>query len=395
MSMQRQIWLAIVMTAFIAFGGGLVSSVINAKTYLESQLTQKNTDNAHALALTISHSNPNKANAEAAVNAMFDSGHYEFIEIRDAENKTITERYAEDESPKNDKQEIESQKFKHLAKLIPIRPVMGNAEINNGWKQFGTVYVSSNSDFAYATLHRTIFQSSLAMLAAGLLSGLLSYLILSRFTKTLNEVVKQVSASSKRNFFTIPDTNVPELHKLTKTVNNTMHRLKEAFDHEAQKLENMRKKACSDPLTGIANREFFLSILENVTQNELKEGGILVFLRFADLADINARLGRIESDALILAITQELNSYTIGIENAFTGRLNGSDFAVLMPNLGAKNSELARAILQNTHQIAQKWIDPKQHLLVGSTTFKFQAKVSDVLAKADKVLLTAQNKSEN
>ena len=385
MSMQRQIWLAIVMTAFIAFGGGLISSVFNAKTYLESQLSQKNIDNAHALALTISHSSPSKANAEAAANAMFDSGHYDFIEIHDAEDKAIIERYADD-----NKQQIVQQKFKYLAKLVPIRPVMGNAEINNGWKQFGTVYVSSSSEFAYATLYRTILESSLAMLAAGLLSGLLSYLILSRFTKTLNEVVKQVSASSKRNFFTISDTNVPELRKLTKTVNSTMHRLKDAFDQEAQKLENMRKKACSDPLTGIANREFFLSILENATQNELKEGGVLVFLRIADLAGINARLGRVESDALILAMTQELNSYTIGVENAFTGRLNGSDFALLMPDLDNKNNELTKQIWQNTHQIAQQWLDPKQHLFVGSTTFKFQANVSEVLTKADKMLTEAQ-----
>ena len=385
MSMQRQIWLAIVMTAFIAFGGGLISSVFNAKTYLESQLSQKNIDNAHALALTISHSSPSKANAEAAANDMFDSGHYDFIEIHDAEDKAIIERYADD-----NKQQIVQQKFKYLAKLVPIRPVMGNAEINNGWKQFGTVYVSSSSEFAYATLYRTILESSLAMLAAGLLSGLLSYLILSRFTKTLNEVVKQVSASSKRNFFTIPDTNVPELRKLTKTVNSTMHRLKDAFDQEAQKLENMRKKACSDPLTGIANREFFLSILENATQNELKEGGVLVFLRIADLAGINARLGRVESDALILAMTQELNSYTIGVENAFTGRLNGSDFALLMPDLDNKNNELTKQIWQNTHQIAQQWLDPKQHLFVGSTTFKFQANVSEVLTKADKMLTEAQ-----
>lgn len=390
MSMQRQIWLAIMITAFIAFGGGLISSVINAKSYLESQLSQKNIDNAHALALTISHSTPNKANAESAVNAMFDSGHYEFIEIRDAEDKVIAERYADD-----DAQKPEGQKFQYLAKLIRIRPVMGNAEINNGWKQFGTVYVSSNSKFAYATLYRTILESFLAMLAAGLLSGLLSYLILSRFNKTLNEVVKQVSASSKRHFFTIPETSVPELSNLTKTVNKTMHRLKEAFDHEAQKLENMRKKACSDPLTGVANREFFLSILENATQKEMENGGILVFLRINDLAGINERLGRRASDEMILAITQVLNGYTIGIENALTGRLNGSDFAVLMPSLGrVKNNELAKAILKNTHQVARKWLDPKQHLLVGSTTFEFQAKVSDVLTKADKVLLAAQNKTD-
>ena len=392
MSMHRQIWLAIVITALIAFGGGLVSSVINAKTYLESQLSQKNTDNAHALALSISHSSPNQANTEVAVNAMFDSGHYEFIEIQDPEKKVITERHADEDN------KVKQAQYQYLEKLVPIRPIIGNAEINDGWKQFGTVYVSSSSEFAYAALYRTVFESCLAMLAAGLLSALLSYIILSRFTKTLDDVVAQVSASSKQDFFTIPNTKIPELRKLTKAVNNTAHRLKEAFDQEAQKLETMRKKACTDPLTGIANREFFLSILENATQNDMPDGGILVLLRIEHLAELNEKIGRVACDQLIQAITQVLNSYAIGNDFAFTGRLNGSDFALLMPNLTKKNTEVSKSILdkvilENTRQIAHKWIDPTAYLFTGVTTFKHEASVSEILKKADKALSAAIKKA--
>lgn len=393
MSMHRQIWLAIVITALIAFGGGLVSSVINAKTYLESQLSQKNTDNAHALALSISHSSPNQANTEVAVNAMFDSGHYEFIEIQDPEKKVIAERHADEDN------KVKHAQYQYLEKLVPIRPVIGNAEINDGWKQFGTVYVSSSSEFAYAALYRTVFESCLAMLAAGLLSTLLSYIILSRFTKTLDNVVAQVSASSKQDFFTIPNTKIPELRKLTKAVNNTAHRLKEAFDQEAQKLETMRKKACTDPLTGIANREFFLSILENATQNDMPDGGILVLLRIEHLAELNEKIGRVACDQLIQAITQVLNSYAIGNDFAFTGRLNGSDFALLMPNLTKKNTEVSKSILdkvilENTRQIAHKWIDPTAYLFTGVTTFKHEASVSEILKKADKALSAAIGKAD-
>ena len=393
MSMHRQIWLAIVITALIAFGGGLVSSVINAKTYLESQLSQKNTDNAHALALSISHSSPNQANTEVAVNAMFDSGHYEFIEIQDPEKKVIAERHADEDN------KVKHAQYQYLEKLVPIRPIIGNAEINDGWKQFGTVYVSSSSEFAYAALYRTVFESCLAMLAAGLLSALLSYIILSRFTKTLDDVVAQVSASSKQDFFTIPNTKIPELRKLTKAVNNTAHRLKEAFDQEAQKLETMRKKACTDPLTGIANREFFLSILENATQNDMPDGGILVLLRIEHLAELNEKIGRVACDQLIQAITQVLNSYAIGNDFAFTGRLNGSDFALLMPNLTKKNTEVSKSILdkvilENTRQIAHKWIDPTAYLFTGVTTFKHEASVSEILKKADKALSAAIGKAD-
>ncbi len=393
MSMHRQIWLAIVITAFIAFGGGLVSSVINAKIYLESQLSQKNTDNAHALALTISHSSPSKANAEVAVSAMFDSGHYDFIEIQDPERKVIAERYADDDALR-----IKHNEYRYLKRLVQIRPSIGSAAINSEWKQFGTVYVSSSSEFAYAALCQTIWESSLAMLAAGLLSALLSYVILSRFNKTLNDVVKQVSASSKQQFSSFSETKIPELNKLTKALNLTAHRIREAFDHEAQKLENMRKKACTDPITGVANREFFMSILENAAQKDMPDGGVLVLLRIHRLAELNEKIGRVACDQLIQAIAQVLNSYTIGNDFAFTGRLNGSDFALLLPNLGKKNTEVSKTILdkvilENTRQIAYKWIDPAGYLFTGVTSFKYEASVSDILKKADKALANAVKKA--
>jgi diguanylate cyclase (GGDEF)-like protein len=382
MSMHRQIWLAIVISAFVVFGGGLASSIVNAKVYLESQLTQKNIDNANALALTLTHSTPNQASADAAVNAMFDTGHYEFIEIKDKQNKAITERYSNGENTQ----------YAYLQKIIHIHPRMGVAEINNGWKQYGTVYLSSNVSFAYETLHRTIVHSALLMLLAGVLSGLLSYLILNRITKPLNDVIKQASAISNKNFMIIPETKVPELNKLAKAMNNTAHRLRDAFNHEEQKLEAMRKKACTDPLTGLANRSFFLSVVESTLNNDDLNGGSLLLLRISKLAELNEELGRSRCDELIKAVANTLNSYTVGFDEAIAGRLNGSDFAVIIPNLIGKNNVINKAVLENIRQVAGRWTDPKKHIYIGMTEFKQKTQMSKVLAAADAALIDAESK---
>lgn len=382
MSMHRQIWLAIVISAFVVFGGGLASSIVNAKVYLESQLTQKNIDNANALALTLTHSTPNQASADAAVNAMFDTGHYEFIEIKDKQNKAITERYSNGENTQ----------YAYLQKIIHIHPRMGVAEINNGWKQYGTVYLSSNVSFAYETLHHTIVHSALLMLLAGVLSGLLSYLILNRITKPLNDVIKQASAISNKNFMIIPETKVPELNKLAKAMNNTAHRLRDAFNHEEQKLEAMRKKACTDPLTGLANRSFFLSVVESTLNNDDLNGGSLLLLRISKLAELNEELGRSRCDELIKAVANTLNSYTVGFDEAIAGRLNGSDFAVIIPNLIGKNNVINKAVLKNIRQVAGRWTDPKKHIYIGMTEFKQKTQMSKVLAAADAALIDAESK---
>lgn len=382
MSMHRQIWLAIVLSALVAFGGGLVSSVINAKVYLESQITQKNIDNANALALTITHGMPNKANAEAAINAMFDSGHYEFIELRDNQNTVISERFGN----------VQDYKYNYLKKIIRVDPAMGIAEINNGWKQFGTVYIASDVTFAYETLHKTIVHSVFAMLLAGLVSGILSFFILNRITKPINDVINQVSAISNRDFVTIPETKIPELRKLARAMNKTAHRLRDAFHHEEKKLEEMRKKACSDPLTEIANRAFFISVLENLLQRDDVEGGTLVLLRIKDLAELNDTLGRIKCDDFIRALADELTSYTLGSDDAISGRLNGSDFAVIVPHLNKKSEQTIKSMLKNTRKVTARWVDADQHIFMGSSQFKHKNQITDVLAEADKSLIESENK---
>ena len=52
MSMYRQLWLAIVVSTLLALTGSLLASLLSARSYLETQLSMKNTDNAAALALT-------------------------------------------------------------------------------------------------------------------------------------------------------------------------------------------------------------------------------------------------------------------------------------------------------------------------------------------------------
>jgi hypothetical protein len=92
MSMYRQFWLAIITCMLLAFGGSLIASMLSARAYLESQLSIKNSDNAAALALSMSQSNPDAVMIELTVAALFDSGHYELVRVVDPEGRTIAER---------------------------------------------------------------------------------------------------------------------------------------------------------------------------------------------------------------------------------------------------------------------------------------------------------------
>ncbi len=136
MSMYRQLWLAIVVSMLLALGGGLLASMLSARSYLGSQLSIKNTDNATALALSLSQGTPDPVTVDLVVASLFDSGHYELIRVTDPSGKLIAERVG-------DAKDLDAPAW--FAHLLPITATPGQAQISSGWKQFGTVTLVSHS----------------------------------------------------------------------------------------------------------------------------------------------------------------------------------------------------------------------------------------------------------
>jgi diguanylate cyclase (GGDEF)-like protein len=379
MSMYRQLCLALVLSSVLALGGALIASVMNAQTYLEQQLSLKNMDNASALALSISQSKPSKISAEVATYALFDSGHYEQIQIINPLGEVMIERRSDNEK----------NTHKLLQKIIPIKASAGEAEISDGWKQFGTVRLISHASFAYDALFKTIVGLVSTMLVAGLMSGLLGYLVLRRIKKPLDEVVNQANAISNQRFITITEPKLPELKQLAKAMNKTVKRLKEVFENEAQKLEVLRKEANTDTLTGIANRSFFMSNLRATLNNEDVDSGILLIARIAHLTELNQNLGRQDCDAMLCSLAKTLDSFAVGHEHAMAARLNGSDFGLIIHN-AAQADDLSKAVFNNLQAAVSPWVQNSNMLFVGSATFNNGLSISAVLAEADINLAQAE-----
>jgi hypothetical protein len=154
MSMYRQLWLAIIASMLLALGGGLLASLLSARGYLESQLAIKNTDNATALALALSQSDPDPVSVDLVSASLFDSGHYQLVRVLDPTGNVISERIA----PQG---EFDAPAW--FAALLPIQSAPGQAQISNGWKQFGTVTLISHSRFAYGALWKSACDMTLAI----------------------------------------------------------------------------------------------------------------------------------------------------------------------------------------------------------------------------------------
>ena len=379
MSMYRQLWLAIISAMLLALAGSLFASMLGARGYLESQLTLKNSDNATALALSLSQGEPDPVSVELTVSALFDSGHYRLIRVTDPNGATIVERSSV-------AGELGAPNW--FARLLPINAAPGQAQISNGWQQFGTITLVSNSRFAYGALWNNVVQQVIALALACLIGGLLASLILRRLRRPLQTVIDQAAAISERRFVTVAEPEVPELRQLASAMNATVARLKAMFAEEATRLEQVRRNANFDTLTGLANRDHFLACLRQALDGESATDGSLLLIRLSDLAGINRRLGREAADDYLKRAADAIRLCAKLAPEGIAARLNGADFAVMLPGeVSGRGS--AGKLLERVAEIAAPFVEGRA-AAIGLGRFGVGMDLGSVLARVDNALAGAE-----
>jgi EAL domain-containing protein (putative c-di-GMP-specific phosphodiesterase class I)/GGDEF domain-containing protein len=380
MSMFRQLWLAIIASTLLALAGSLLVSMLSARSYLESQLSIKNTDNATALALSLSQGTPDEVTVELVVASLFDGGHYELVRVVNPQGKVMSERVSTDT-------DLGAPEW--FARLLPIHALPGQAQISNGWKQFGTVELVSQSRFAYAALWKSTKEMMLALALAGLAGGVMSTLVLRRLRRPLNAVIDQAQAITQRRFVTVEEPAVPELKKLARAMNLTVARLKAMFEDEALRLEGVRREANCDTLTGLANRSNFMARLRDTVQSERSTGGAVFIARVANLATVNQSLGRTDTDELLRAFGRGLTAVAAQYPEALAARLNGADFAMVVPALSDPKA-VADQLFQALTNEAAPYLPDRPSTWLGCGHFPPGVEMETILAQVDMALAAVE-----
>lgn len=385
MSMYRQLWLAVVISTLLALGGSLLASTLAAQTYLSQQLTLKNADNATTFALALSQKQLDPVEIELAASALFDSGHYELVRMTDPEGKVIVDRTA----PAGD---YDAPAW--FVRRFPITASPGEAQISSGWNQVGTVHLVSHSRFAYRALWKSVLEMITALALAGVVSGYLGSLVLRRLRTPLNAVIGQAQAISERRFVTIEEPEVPELKQLATAMNATVTRLKSMFEEEATRLESVRREANCDALTGLANRSYFMARLRQATQDDNSAGGIVFIARLANLATVNQSLGREATDELLRRFGKVLGEKAENLRDALAARLNGADFALLVPDM-ANPQATAEQLLDLLAQEGSAFLPDQPSTWLGCGRFARGNEVGTILAQVDAALAAVEAEGRN
>lgn len=386
MSLFRQIWLAVIAATLLAFTGSFVASMLTARTYLEQQLATKNNDNASTLALSMSQQAKDPVTVELQLAAVFDSGQYATVRLIDPEGKTVVERSSPPEA---------GRVPEWFVRIFPIESRAGTAQVSNGWSQFGTIELVSHSHFAYEELWQGGIRLLVWFLVGGIVLGLLGMRFLSRIKRPLDAVVGQAQAISERRFVSIPEPSVPELKSVARAMNAMVERIKAMFAEEAQRLEQVRREATLDSLTGLSNRAFFLNRLDYALKaDDAPELGSVLILRVGDLAGINKRSGRETADEVLRRVAHAFSNITDDNLYYTGARLNGADFALLLPSEEdpAQYAEMLMQVLRDL--AAAGLIDGHPIGHVATVVYRHGQEIGQVMALLDATLATAENESQ-
>jgi diguanylate cyclase (GGDEF)-like protein len=380
MSLIRQVWLLLSVTLLLAFAGAIGVSVHAARHYLQTQLALKNNDTAQSLALTLSQQKGDAVAQELAISSQFDTGYYERIRLVSPTGKTIVEKQAGPHPQKAPG---------WFVALLGIAPSDGVAQVSDGWRQIGRLEVRSQSAFADDELWQSTLDTVGVLLLLVIGAGIFSTVGVNRIRVPLLRTVDQAKAITERRFVTVDEPDMPELRNVTRAMNAMVGRVKAMFDEQAGQVELLRRQAHCDPLTGLSNRAHFLSRLKVMLDAEDgAASGALVMVRLVELQSLNRTLGRSATDRMLQDAAAAMVESARRIAGAEVGRLNGSDFALALPDVESLR-EAAADVAARLRSLLRAQ-EGGTHGVVGAVRWTHGAAMSTLLAAADQAMARAE-----
>ena len=383
MSLIRQVWLLLVVVLSLAFAGGLGVNVYSARQYLEAQLRFKDQDSAQSLALTLGQQKGDRAGIELAIASQFDTGHYESIRLVGLDGRPIVERISG--------REHATLAPRWFVDLFGIRATTGVAQASDGWRQLGRLEVRSQTSFAHDELWESTLFSALIFVSLALVAGAIGFYGVSRIRKPLSQTVEQAQAITERRFIAVSEPPVPELRNVTRAMNTMVARLRAMFDEQAQQVEFLRKQAHCDALTGLAHRQHFMARLSVALDSEDGHAsGALVLVRLVDLQALNRHVGRVAADGLIKAAAAAMVESAQRNGSIEVGRLNGSDFAILLSDVGSLREPAVDVVARLRSLMVEH--EGVSYAVASAVRWWHAAPMSSLLAAADQALARAEGR---
>ncbi|MBL4829801.1 MAG: EAL domain-containing protein [Aliivibrio sp.] len=294
------------------------------RQYLEDQQRSEinNTVNAMGLALSPYLQDNDKVAVESVINALFDGGYYQMVQVKMlSTGESVIRQY-----PTKITTVPSWFTNLHLFKTFTESRIL-----TSGWQQTAEIVVIAHPGYAYQQLWQAISNLFWGFITVFIFTALMISALLSYTLKPLQAIKKKAEEVAQNKFSTLLKTpTTRDLIPLVNAMNKMSAQVEKHFEQQAQEANRLRKQAYQDPISGLANRDFFIGQIKNWLA-ESSTGGI-AFFKVNQIQSFYENSGYQVGDQ---AVCQLANNFKAKFaESNFTiARISQCEFALLAPEV--------------------------------------------------------------
>jgi len=367
-------------------------STDNIRDYQNDHLSSHAQDAAISLGIALSSeiSERDSASLEAYTNAMFDSGYYKQIIIKDIDDKILFE--------KSRPLIIENVPAWFIT-LFPLNAPFQEASVEKSWQTVGIIQVQSYPGMAYEKLWENTLSTLQTYIIVMFIISVITAFSLKALLNPLIAIREQAGAICNHQFPTISiKPKTIEFIQVVNALNQMSDKLKITFSDQAKIIEGLNRHAFEDEVTGLSNRSIFIKQLKYFFLSENNETqGCLVIMQINNLVLINKQYGYLKGNDLLISLAKSLKNIAKEYSDSLTARISGSEFALLIKTIPPDLIDTIGEKLQyNLNQIAQTLeLEDKDIAHISMVSTHAEHDMGSLLSEADMALRHAQQKNIN
>ncbi len=397
MSLFRQIALVVVFFQIITLGAVIYQNFHSVHEQVKDRLFSDAKDTATSLGLSISvatQSTEPDSRVKTMINAIFDSGYYRAIVLKDVDGEVLYEKL----NPN-----VVYSVPQWFVEYVSLENVVAQSEIMSGWKRFGVISIYSHNGHAYLQLWEILNNLFKWFLIIGFGATITLYFLLGFIFKPLKKVQSQAEGILHNEF--LKNSEEPfttELKDVTLAMNSMVVKAQEVFKREVEAVKKYRDVLCFDQEFKVANRYHFMNLLKgHLNEKDDSSFGVVLIVKFL-------RMDRMKKSGLgydaffnyfqelIRLMNSVASSYS---SSAVVARFSVTSYALLLPGRETRKEmdSIAKRLLEEMERLSSSVENAKRDssFSIGVTRYAADMSIKTIMTHVDYALLQANLSKES